>query len=219
MPPGQQRPDNSARTEPLGYNIYIVRWEAILALPAGADRTAALAAWFQGLFPVGKQPVLVGGAAVELFTGGAYTTGDLDFVGSVPASVGARLEEHGFRRSGRHWVHEREHIFIELPSSSLLPGERAVDLRRGKTTVRVVAPEELVVDRLAAWQFWGSEQDAVNAFLIWRSNRMNEKRLRTLAAGREVSVALASLVAFRGALAGKDPTPEQLIEWAKEKRW
>ncbi len=69
----------------------------------GPERTAALVAWFQGLFEDRSEaPVLVGGGAVELYTGGAYVTGDLDFVGSTTDSVAERLQEEGFkRRPGR----------------------------------------------------------------------------------------------------------------------
>ena len=162
--------------------------------------------------------MLVGGAAVELYTGGGYTTGDLDFVGSVPGAVSRVLESEGFRRVGRHWVHEKGQVFIELPGDSLRDGERAAELRRAGVIVRAIGPEELLVDRLAAWQFWGSEQDGVNAFLIWRANRLDEKRLRVLAAAREVSAALASLAAFRRSLRGKTPTPKRLEQWAKAKR-
>ena len=67
--------------------------DEILCLPDGPQRTAATAAWVQGLFSEeSPTPVLVGGAAVEILTGGAYTTGDFDFVGSVPASVRRQLE-------------------------------------------------------------------------------------------------------------------------------
>jgi hypothetical protein len=173
-----------------------------------------LAAWFQQLFPAGEAPILVGGAAVELYTGGAYHTGDLDFVGSITRSIAKTLEQEGFQRSGRHWVHEEGRVFIELPGDSLLSDETEVELRRGDVSVRVIGPEELVIDRLAAWQFWGSEQDAVNAFLIWRSNRLSGKRLRSLAVAREVSAALDSLVAFRRSLRGRSPKAEQLERWA-----
>ena len=66
----------------------------VLSLPEGPRRTAALAAWVQGLIAdKGQVPVLVGGGAVEILAGGAYTTGDLDFVGSVTLPVRKELEE------------------------------------------------------------------------------------------------------------------------------
>ena len=49
----------------------------ILDLTDSPGKTAALVEWVQGLYEDDATiPVLVGGAAVELLTGGAYTTGD-----------------------------------------------------------------------------------------------------------------------------------------------
>lgn len=104
----------------------------LLALPSGVDRTAALAAWVQALYPPGEQrPILVGGAAVELYTGGAYTTGDLDFVGSVPPVVVKSLTDAGFSRVGRHWIHEIGKVFLEFPGSALEPSPYPVELEFG----------------------------------------------------------------------------------------
>ena len=71
-----------------------MEFEMILALPEGPERTTVIVEWIQSLYADDDRvPVFVGGAAVEILTGGAYTTGDLDFVGSVPAVVGTVLKE------------------------------------------------------------------------------------------------------------------------------
>lgn len=49
--------------------------EALL-LPDGPERTTALVAWIQSLFGEGAEvPILVGGGAVEIFTGGVQVNG------------------------------------------------------------------------------------------------------------------------------------------------
>jgi hypothetical protein len=106
------------------YNFQIVSMEIeeILTLSESPARTAALVAWLKSLFENEDDvPVLVGGAAVELFTVGAYTTGDIDLVGAVTSSVRAALEVAGFERHGRHWIHEQAQVFIEFPGSALDP--------------------------------------------------------------------------------------------------
>ena len=166
----------------------------ILYLTDSPGKTAALVEWVQGLYEDDATiPVLVGGAAVELLTGGAYTTGDLDFAGSVPESVASKLAAAGFEKKGRHWIHSQGQIFLEFPSDQLEP-----------------------VDRLAAWQFWNSTTDAANAFLILRAtgDQLDKTKLRRLVAKREVSQAWKRLRSFDRLSQKTDPTPEELEEWA-----
>ncbi|HET6343151.1 MAG TPA: hypothetical protein VFG78_13320 [Gemmatimonadota bacterium] len=183
----------------------------------GPERTAALVAWFQGLFEDRSEaPVLVGGGAVELYTGGAYVTGDLDFVGSTTDAVAERLHEEGFKRKGRHWVHEEGGIFIELPARSFDRVVRVDSFRIGDWTIRILSPEDILVDRLAAWTFWRSSVNGVNAYLIWRDRgkEMDLDWLARLAKLEGVEDALARLRDF----AGRDRNREEVEAWAHVKR-
>lgn len=192
-----------------------MNFEQILELSEGPERTAALVGWFQGLFAPDSAPVLVGGGAVELFTDGAYRTGDLDFVGTVAKDVSRKLSESGFRRAGRHWLHEEGQVFLELPSQSLASDATVVTLETRFGSVLSISPEDLVIDRLAAWEFWGSEQDGVNAYLIWRRNDLDESRLERLADARGVNDSLESLRGFRARYLRSEPTAEELQAWAE----
>lgn len=177
------------------YIVYVRDLAGILALPEGVPRTAALVAWVQGLFVAGSEPVLVGGAAVELYTGGAYTTGDLDLVGTVSPRAAKVLAASGFRRRGRHWVHEEGQVFLEFPSSSLHEGEKAVRYAAGRQSVLVVTAEDLIAERLAAWQHWRSVIDGVNAWLVFRaqSGPLDRRRLGRQARARDSEDALRAL--------------------------
>ncbi len=131
-----------------------------LSLPDGPERTTAIVAWIQSLFTESAQvPVLVGGGAVEIFTGGAYTTGDLDFVGSVPKAIGTILENNGFESAGRHWIHREGQVFVEFPGSSLGPNERPFRYTAFGHDIILVSIEDLLVDRLGAWEYWKSGVD------------------------------------------------------------
>jgi hypothetical protein len=175
-----------------------------------------LAAWFQGLYGGKSVPVLVGGAAVELYTGGAYTTGDLDFVGAVPDSVARNLAQAGFRKEGRHWIHERGQVFIELPGSSLQAGETTALLEVGGDRILTVGPEALIVDRLASWKFWKVRADGINAYLIWkaRNKELDLKLLAELARARDLADALDSLRGFVRILEGREASQPELEKWA-----
>jgi hypothetical protein len=82
-----------------------------------------VAQWIQNLFEA-RPPVLAGGAAVELYTAGAYTTGDLDFIGDVTEEVARSLREAGFEREGRHWIHREAELFVEFPGSAVQAYEK-----------------------------------------------------------------------------------------------
>jgi len=188
-----------------------------LSLPEGPHRTAAIAAWVQSLFSDEKRvPVLVGGAAVEILTGGAYTTGDLDFVGSVPPSVGGILEKNGFKRSGRHWIHEGAEIFLEFPGEALDPNETAIRYEAFGFILTLVSLEDLLVDRLGAWAYWKSGVDGANAFLLYRicRNEIDGDRLTRRAREAGFEPALVALRVFDGEWCEADPDPEILEGWA-----
>jgi hypothetical protein len=191
-----------------------VKISSILELRESPERTAALAEWLQSLY-ADDPPILVGGSAVELYTGGAYRSGDLDFVGSVPGAVADALVAAGFRRSGRHWVHEGAQVFLEFPGSTLHIDDEVVDVRVGASRVRAISPEALLVDRLAAWQHWKSAEDAVNAWLLWRAMAMRTHRLQRFARKEGVEPALRELLQAAKRWRGTEPRREELEEWAR----
>ncbi len=174
--------------------------------------------WIQSLY-VSAPPILVGGAAVELYTGGAYTTGDLDFVGRVPPEVARQLEECGFRREGRHWVHDEAKLFIEFPGSALEPDSRVARLEVDGTSVLTLSPEDLILDRLAAWEFWNSTTDGASAFLIWKAqdSRIDRERLKRLVDGRHVERSHGRLRQFVDELGDRACSPEDLERWASQR--
>jgi len=203
-----------------GYNIWIVSQAdltAALGLAEGPERTAAVAQWVQGLFET-RPPVLAGGAAVELYTAGAYTTGDLDFIGDVTDKAAESLREAGFEREGRHWIHREAELFVEFPVSAVQAHERAAIVKVGRFSVLTLSPEDMIVDRLAAWQFSSSTTDGASALLIWKAQEkvLNRRRLMALADVRDVNKGLARLLAFARVNRGKKLSSMDLETWASE---
>jgi hypothetical protein len=160
---------------------------------------------------------LVGGAAVELYTCGAYVTGDLDLVGPVPSRVARALVAAGFERRGRHWLHEAGEVFLEFPGSALQAGEVAVRLSVGGCAVLVISAEDALADRLAAWQHWESTVDGVNAWLLFRARRhaLDRRRLRRRVAALGAEDAWAALVALARRVQTRDATNEEIERWAQ----
>lgn len=189
---------------------------AVLELADGPKKTAALVAWIQGLYPEGLEPVLVGGAAVELYTGGGHVTGDVDLVGFVPREVAAAFGAAGFVRKGRHWLHETGQVFVGFPGERLREGEQRARLRVGCLEVTVVGIEDALADRLAAWQHWKSTVDGVNAWLLWTAQRsaVGRARLAERAAALGADAALGALLAFSRRRGRALPSAEEIERWA-----
>jgi hypothetical protein len=190
-----------------------------LSLPEGPQRTATIVAWVQSLYSSENQvPVLVGGAAVEILTGGAYTTGDFDFVGHVPASVRRTLETSGFKRSGRHWIHDEAQIFLEFPGEALGPTEKSIRYGAFGYDVLLVSIEDLLVDRLGAWDYWKSGVDGANAYLLYRTcrERIDDERLTRRALEEGFEVALEALRSFDAEWGASEPDPAALEVWANQ---
>jgi hypothetical protein len=187
----------------------------VLRLPPGTERTAAVVAWFQGLF-ADEPPTLVGGAAVELYTGGAYRTSDLDFVGRISSEVSGMLAGAGFRRRGRHWIHEEAQIYIEFPATTFDRAVRIDAIQIEEWTVLLLSPEDVLVDRLAAWKYWRVPVEGVNAYLLYRArgNAMDDTRLKEAADIEEVADELESLRRF----ADRNREPREIEQWAARYR-
>jgi len=193
--------------------------DEILSLEEGPGRTAALVAWLQSLFQdEDATPVLVGGAAVELYTLGAYTTGDIDLVGSVTKSVARLLKESGFERHGRHWLHEPAQIFVEFRGSVLDPEEKASRIEFAGHKVRIISAEDLLIDRLGSWEYWQSSVDGVNALLLWRTQKrnMDVERLEKRVVQTGWKLAWQSLLRVATRWEQAEPTVEEIEKWANE---
>ena len=168
--------------------------EAARAADAG-ERTLLLAAVLTDAFKaVGWQPVLVGGAAVEVYTRAAYMTADLDFVAPSGTATRRVMEALGFRREGRVWYEAELGIVVEIPSSTLAPA-RATEIEVEGVAVAIIEIEDLIVDRLAAWKYWRWHPDGVAAGLLLaiHGGRLDEVRLRYRCEEEDVVDALASV--------------------------
>ena len=141
----------------------------------------------------GCRPVLVGGAAVEIYTRSAYTTFDLDFIAAETEELAPTMRALGFERQGRHWVQRALGVVVEFPGTTLAPAKAEsmeVDGRR----LSVISVEDLIVDRLASWKHWGWEPDGAAAVLLLALHpRRDRRRLERRARQEEVLDALRAL--------------------------
>lgn len=146
---------------------------------------------------LGQNPILVGGAAVEFYTEGGYSTADIDLVAPGGPAVAKSLSELGFERMGKDFVDVKRKIYLEFPSAQLKPEEESVPLQVNQEWIRIISPEDLIVDRLCAFKFWGSAIDGVNVLMLLELEVLDRNRLETRAAQEEVLDALQAVEQVR----------------------
>ncbi|MBA4157054.1 MAG: hypothetical protein H0X65_06215 [Gemmatimonadetes bacterium] len=116
----------------------------------------------------GLDPVVVGGSAIEIHAPGTYTTRDIDLV--VPERFGIdwhQAQERafrslGFERHGRHWT--RDDVFVEIPSRTLSDPVAIFDV--GPTTLKVIAKEVVLADRIVGFKYWGVTDYGLQAIAL-----------------------------------------------------
>ena len=151
----------------------------------------------QALETVGVHPILVGGGAVEFYTGGGYATGDIDMVAPEGKDTAVILSGLGFEKRGKNWINEKLNLFVEFPNSTLRPGEEFIVVDVDGVQVRMVSPEDLVVERLKSFKLYGATVDAANAMLIMGAEpRFDVRRAAKRAAKEDVRDALDGLQAI-----------------------
>ena len=128
---------------------------------AARRRMIALALLTDRLAEDGIEPILVGGAALELYTAGGYATGDVDLALPRVPEVDRAFAELGFRTQGRFWVREDLDLYFEAPAPAGLPGETAprTEVEVEGLRVVVIGIEDLLLDRVRAAVHLQSEED------------------------------------------------------------
>ena len=139
------------------------------------ERQIYLAAAISSAFEKkGIQSVLVGGAVVEYYTAGEYTTVDIDMV--LPPlekrEIENVMEGLGFERfeDYRHWLHPHIPIPVEFPPGPLQIGPLLVqevnEIEIEKVKLKILKVEDILLDRLIMAQEWKDLQAQVQAEML-----------------------------------------------------
>lgn len=118
--------------------------------------------------------ILVGGFAVEVYTGSTYRTLDVDIVVTGGIDLVRSFLDAIADRVGRTWVPRLSPLAergIDLVGTVPTGKRRPVELRVRGRRLYVEAPEDLIVKSLAGWKFWNSEEDRDKAILLLRALR------------------------------------------------
>jgi hypothetical protein len=117
-----------------------------------------------------RTPVVVGRQAVELYTQGSYTTGDIDL--KTPRQITERiLKDSGFVKQGRSWLNRNLDIYVDLLGESLDEGpeaeKRVTTIEIGDSlSIRVLSIEDLIIDRLNAAKWWNDADSLMWARIL-----------------------------------------------------
>ena len=144
-------------------------------------------------------PVLVGGAAVEIYSLSAISTGDFDISTGRQIEFEEELVRHGFvRPSGpgiatRGWIHRDLQLGFEVVSGSLLDGMadrervRLLDLV-GDGIASIISLEDMIADRMGQYASGTARemlQQAKTMFTLYPDADLDymEQRIRYETAG------------------------------------
>lgn len=157
----------------------------------------------QTLGDAGITVTLTGGACVAIWSDGAYTSKDLDFVeqGVVPRREIRRvMVDMGFSEENRYFTHPDTEFYVEFPSGPLAVGDQPVQdvaLRKLPTgTLRLLTPTDCVKDRLSAWFHWNDRQALAQAALVARATTVNMADLRRWAKQESRHEAFAEFISL-----------------------
>ena len=115
--------------------------------------TAAAAIISHALEQAGLRATLVGGAAIEFYAPGGYSTTDLDFVveGWPREKIGSVMESIGMKQYQKFW--RLDDLFVEFPGNTL---ERRVTemIPVGPFQLRILKKEHVLADRIVGFRRW-----------------------------------------------------------------
>lgn len=126
--------------------------------------------------------VLSSGSVVTIYSNNAYQSHDLDFIQTgLARRTDAAMEELGFARQGRHWVHSQTPYLVEFPPGPVQVGDTIVtefaELPTRLGVLRLLAPTDCVMDRLAAFYHWNDRQCLEQALAVTRRHAIDLERV------------------------------------------
>ena len=145
------------------------------------------------------QIIVVGGGAVEIYTAGHFSTGDLDLAVSDKKVTESLLQDLGFEKVGMVWVSEQLGIAVHVLEDSYSGDYSKTRIfKLGKYSVRLAAIEDLIVNRLNAAKYWKgnvqAELEQAKALLKTHENRINMNYLEEIAKKNQVDDFLVQIM-------------------------
>lgn len=123
--------------------------------------------------------VLVGGSVVSIYTANKYESRDLDFISMADhAKISDAMEELGFRRKGKDFIHPDTDFSVEFPTGPLAIGDDVPVVPAGRIVVdgveiTLLSPTQSVMDRLISFFVFNDRQCLDQAIWITEINEVD----------------------------------------------
>jgi hypothetical protein len=120
---------------------------------------SALLAKESGLGTAGM--TVVGGSAMEIYTGGDYVSDDLDLVVDSRSRITTVLKQWGFRNDGKIWSKKTWDLYVD-PMETQGSGSRRLTqvISTSVGPVRIAGVEDLIIRRVRESVAWQNRQEA-----------------------------------------------------------
>ena len=110
---------------------------------------------------------LVGGQAVETYTAGLFTTGDVDITTTDRGATESLLKRLGFEKEGTVWLSEKLGVAFDIVGDYPSKTGKVRTVEIGPYRVQIVGVEELILDRLRGAKFRRSARDSEQAAALY----------------------------------------------------
>ncbi len=135
-------------------------------------------------------PVIVGGEALEIYTQGNYTTGDIDIIiNESKQTLLNVLEKWGFKEIDRFIVNEELDIYIDV-CGSIFDKKRTNKIKiNDNIIITLITVEDLIIDRFCSYKFWKIKEDFRWGLILLYNykEKIDEKYLKERASAENVS--------------------------------
>lgn len=162
-------------------------------------RMLFLGFFMKKLSALGADAILVGGEAIELYTGGTFATADIDLVVTNSALAEKLLNQLGFGMEVKnYWFNKDLNIVVQIAGDSYNGDDAKIrKFRVREYEIKVAPPEDLIVNRLYSMKFWKSkvetDYEQARVLLSIFANSLDYDYLAELARKNDVADVLADI--------------------------
>lgn len=156
-------------------------WGEVTEALSGAESKTDRFALFLGFFSeeyfarTGRYPILVGDGAVEIFTQGGYSTGDLDLLCDLDIA-GDILKRWEFSAQGnfRGFFRTSDDLYVEILGARDVnddpeaTGRVEAILLGENRQFRIISLEDLIIDRVRACVYWEHAESGIWALVMMK---------------------------------------------------